>query len=213
MATLIARTLALATAAGCLAAATHTAQAQPAPPMAEASVDALVEALDGGPRARAFMRTELPDVATNRCQASRQRPAPGGNRAADDNGPAGRNLEVVAYAGDSTAGVNLDIGFGLGSDQLSARELALLDNLAKALRDPRLAKTRFAVAGHTDASGKPQINLELSCARALKVVAYLQKRGIAEQRMTAYGFGSSRPLEGLAADSPQHRRTEIRLAP
>ena len=38
--------------------------------MAEASVEALVQALDSGPRTRSFMRTQLPNAGTNLCQAA-----------------------------------------------------------------------------------------------------------------------------------------------
>ena len=44
--------------------------AQAQSPMAEASVEALVQALDSGPRTRSFMRTQLPNAGTNLCQAA-----------------------------------------------------------------------------------------------------------------------------------------------
>lgn len=176
-------------------------------PMAEASVEALLDMLDSGPVARSFTRTKPPDESTSQChgRAGAAKGAEGGNGS--------RNLEVVPYAGDTTPGVNLDIAFGHGSDKMSAKEAALLDNLAKALLNPRLVDSKFAVAGHTDATGKPEINLELSCARALAVRSYLVRKGVADQRMTAYGFGSKKPLQGTQATAPQNRRVEIRLAP
>ena len=124
-----------------------------------------------------------------------------------------RNLEVVPYAGDTTPGVNLDVRFATASDALTKSDQALLDTLAKALKTPDLAKDRFAVAGHTDATGDDRINQELSCARALAVRRYLSGKGVALARLSAYGFGSTRPLEAGQADSSANRRVEIRKAP
>jgi outer membrane protein OmpA-like peptidoglycan-associated protein len=124
-----------------------------------------------------------------------------------------RSLEVVPYAGDATPGVHLDVRFATGSDRLSRDDVTLLDNLAAALADPRLQDTRFSIAGHTDATGPATLNLELSCARALAVARHLQGRGIGAERMSAYGFGSQRPLTLERRAAAFNRRVEIRLAP
>jgi len=203
-------TAVVALAAGVATAALAQSQA----PLAQASVEALLDALDAGPMTRSFTRTTPPDESTSECKgkASGTKTA-GGATATGADGTGTRNLEAVPYAGDTTAGVNLDIAFANASDKMTPRETALLDNLAKALLNPRLVQAKFAVAGHTDASGKPEINLELSCARSLAVRDYLAKKGVAGQRMTAYGFGSKKPMEGTQAAAPQNRRVEIRMAP
>lgn len=200
-----------------LAAAPVAVQAQR--PVSDASVESLVAALSGGGRAgadgpatRSFRRTQLPDAASNLCadsarQATRTAAA---QRPAD--GPASRTLEVVPYAGDATPGVNLSVQFATGSDRLAAGDRGLLDNVAAALKSPTLANESFAVAGHTDATGDARINLELSCARALAVRRYLVDKGVAEARLTAYGFGSVRPLEGDGY-AAANRRVEVRKAP
>lgn len=187
--------------------------AQSQAPLAEASVEALLDALDSGPRTRSFTRTTPPDESTSECKGKAGGTKTGGAAAGGANSSGTRNLEAVPYAGDTTAGVNLDIAFGNASDKMSAKETTLLDNLAKALLNPRLVESKFAVAGHTNSSGKAEINLELSCARALAVRNYLAKKGVADQRMTAYGFGSKKPMEGTQASAPQNRRVEIRMAP
>lgn len=195
-----------------LAGVAATASAQR--PVSEASVESIVAALSGpgGPATRSFRRTQLPESGSNLCGESGQ-PAPrttqgGAGRA----GPATRTLEVVPYAGDSTPGVNLSVQFATGSDRLAAADRQLLDNVAAALKAPALSNESFAIAGHTDSSGDARINLELSCARALAVRRYLVDKGVAETRLSAYGFGSARPLEGDAAASA-NRRVEVRKAP
>jgi len=180
-------------------------------PLTQTNVEALVAALRGGPATRAFRRTTLPDVGSSLC-AGQDRAAPAA-RGVGAGGASARNLEVVPYAGDTTPGVNLDVRFATASDALTKSDQALLDTLAKALKTPDLAKDRFAVAGHTDATGDDRINQELSCARALAVRRYLSGKGVALARLSAYGFGSTRPLEAGQADSSANRRVEIRKAP
>ena len=213
--------LTLATAVAMTTAMT-TAQAQQ--PVSQASVESLVAALSGagrggdGPATRSFRRTQLPDAGSNLCgeaaKPARAGSGTAGTRAVGGHagGAATRTLEVVPYAGDTTPGVNLSVQFATGSDRLAAGDRALLDNVAEALKSSTLAAESFAIAGHTDASGDARINLELSCARALAVRRYLVDKGVAETRLSAYGFGSARPFEGDAAAAAQ-RRVEVRKAP
>ena len=124
-----------------------------------------------------------------------------------------RDLVVVPYAGNGAPSVALDVRFGTGSDRLSAEDRKLLDSLAKALNDPRLESARFALAGHTDATGDDKVNLELSCARAIAARLYLISKGVSASRLAGYGFGSQKPIEATNADSATNRRVEIRRAP
>lgn len=178
-----------------------TAAQQPA---ADTSVDALVQALRSGPTTRAFRRTQLPEAGSNLCGGQ-----DGGTRPVSTT----RTLEVVPYAGDSTPGVNLAVQFATASDKLTPQDRALLDRLAAALQQPELAQDRFAVAGHTDVTGDVRINLELSCARALAVRRYLASKGVHEDRLSSYGFGSTRLLTDIEATHGQQRRVEVRKAP
>jgi outer membrane protein OmpA-like peptidoglycan-associated protein len=177
-------------------------------PLSQTTVDALVNALSSAPATRSFKRTQLPDVGSSLC-AEQSGPA----AATPSAGSNKRNLEVVPYAGDTTPGVNLSVQFANASDKLTAPDRALLDTLAAALKRPELASDSFAVAGHTDTSGEARINLELSCARALAVRRYLMAKGVAEPRLSAYGFGSTRLLADTSATSGTNRRVEIRKAP
>ena len=193
---------------GLLAALLAVGGAQAQQPVADTSVEALVSALAGGPPTRSFRRTALPEADSNLCAgavAVAVAAAPAARNA--------RNLEIVPYAGDTTPGVNLSVQFALASDKLTAADRALLDKLAAALQRPELAQDRFAVAGHTDVSGVARNNLELSCARALAVRRYLADKGVAEQRLSAYGFGSTRLLAATEPGSGTQRRVEIRKAP
>ena len=170
-------------------------------PVADASVNELISALsdEGGATSKAFRPTAKPD-ANNRCAGQ----ASGG-------GSGTKNLEVE-YADDSAPQVNLALRFEYSSDALAASDKRLLDKLASALNHEKLRSARFAVAGHTDLSGDQNTNLRLSCARALAAKGYLLQRGVASGRLTAYGFGPLRLLQGLAPNAGEHRRVEIRRA-
>jgi outer membrane protein OmpA-like peptidoglycan-associated protein len=54
--------------------------------------------------------------------------------------------------------------------------------------------TDVHVQGHTDADGDKDVNLALSVSRAETVVAELIKRGVADSRLYAEGFGESDPI-------------------
>ncbi len=77
----------------------------------------------------------------------------------------------------------------------------------------RVQVTRIEVAGHTDASGTPRHNQELSIRRAQTVASELVRLGVARQAITVQGFGESRPLVQTAdgVREPQNRRVEIVL--
>jgi OOP family OmpA-OmpF porin len=50
------------------------------------------------------------------------------------------------------------------------------------------------IAGHTDAQGSAQYNLQLSQRRAQSVKDYLVRRGIAARRLIARGYGETYPM-------------------
>ena len=189
----------------------HGARAADDKPLSSASSRELLDRLGtGGLVSRTLQLVELPDSSQFHCRSE----VGAGTKPATPGGPSSRTLEVVPYAGNTTAGVNLDIRFKLGSSVLQPDDMVLLSNLAIALNDESMRATTFAVAGHTDALGKPEENLRLSCLRATSVLRDLQGKGIELQRMAAYGFGSTRQLRNeMPATAPENRRVEVRLAP
>jgi outer membrane protein OmpA-like peptidoglycan-associated protein len=80
-------------------------------------------------------------------------------------------------------------------DLLPAAQIKLND-VANALtkEDPL---SRIVVEGHTDSQGQAPYNQELSQHRAQAVRDYLVSRGIASDRVTAQGFGSTRTVADL----------------
>lgn len=106
---------------------------------------------------------------------------------------------------------DLKVSFKPGSAQLTADSEAKLARFADALRDPSLARRRFEIGGHTDASGPAEKNLALSQTRAESVKAFLVAHGVEASRLQARGYGA----EGLAVPDqprdPRNRRVEARV--
>ena len=69
------------------------------------------------------------------------------------------------------------------------------------------------IGGHTDNVGDNYSNQKLSEARANVVRTYLLEKGIAPGRITAVGYGETRPV--ASNDTPegrqQNRRTEVKI--
>jgi outer membrane protein OmpA-like peptidoglycan-associated protein len=76
-------------------------------------------------------------------------------------------------------------------------------------------KTIVEVTGHTDSTGAPMYNQELSERRAASVGRYLEAQGVRPVRIVTKGFGPRMPIAGN--DTPdgrqQNRRVELRLIP
>jgi len=101
------------------------------------------------------------------------------------------------------------INFNSGSAYMPDSSLNVIEEVAGALRD--CTGMTIAVEGHTDSSGSAAINQTLSQARADAVAAALAQRGIAAGRVTATGFGSSRPITPGDGANAANRRIEFKL--
>jgi OmpA-OmpF porin, OOP family len=73
---------------------------------------------------------------------------------------------------------------------------------------------KFEVSGHTDSSGSPQHNKELSAKRAAVIARELAQRGVAKNEIISIGMGSDRPLvnpDNTPAKKAKNRRYEIQV--
>lgn len=85
-----------------------------------------------------------------------------------------------------------NIFFATGSATLLAKSHTSLDEVAHLMKeDPNL---RLDIEGHTDNTGKPASNQLLSEKRAKSVYDYLNKKGVAADRLRSAGFGQDQPI-------------------
>jgi outer membrane protein OmpA-like peptidoglycan-associated protein len=111
---------------------------------------------------------------------------------------------------DAPPSVNLYINFEFNSDKLGTDAQIVLRNLGTALKDQRLAKYRFLIAGHTDAVGDAAYNQTLSERRAKAVQDYLVFHyGIDAQRLKSVGYGKTRLLDSTNPNAGVNRRVQI----
>jgi outer membrane protein OmpA-like peptidoglycan-associated protein len=85
------------------------------------------------------------------------------------------------------------IMFAFDRADLEADSLPLLDEVVLALKDRR--GVRVQIEGHTDSTGPREHNQTLSEERAHTVLNYLRDHGIADDRLSYKGFGSTEPTD------------------
>lgn len=103
----------------------------------------------------------------------------------------------------------LAIGFAPGGDQLTDGGRRQADQLFRAIGTASLAGSRYLIAGHTEASGAADANLDLSRRRAQVLVDYLVAKGVPREQFRVRGYGSGRPLPGVSPGSQANRRVEV----
>ena len=109
--------------------------------------------------------------------------------------------------------LRMQILFEINSAQLTAGAVEQLETAGTALATPALADQRFEIAGHTDSTGSPEVNLPLSRSRAEQVKQHLVDRyGIAPERLTVVYYGDTRPAvpNDTAQNRSINRRVEFR---
>lgn len=100
--------------------------------------------------------------------------------------------------------------FASGSADIQAESFATLDRFIEVLSNNDVA---VSIEGHTDSSGDPILNQNLSQSRARSVLNYLVANGIEESRLSATGFGPDRPVADNETEEGRalNRRIEFQL--
>jgi len=104
-----------------------------------------------------------------------------------------------------------NIFFDTGKATLRPESTAELQRLQKLLTETPALK--LEMAGHTDNVGEAAMNQNLSQRRAQAVVAYLTQHGTAAARLTAAGYGETKPeVPNTTKGNRQlNRRTEFKV--
>ncbi|WP_042240491.1 OmpA family protein [Jejuia pallidilutea] len=102
--------------------------------------------------------------------------------------------------------------FDTGKSTIKAQSSAVLQDIIAILKEYSNAK--FTIEGHTDSTGSEKLNQRLSDSRANAVKEYLIENGIDAFRLSALGYGESKPIDTnkTRAGRANNRRVEINLA-
>ena len=109
--------------------------------------------------------------------------------------------------------VSSNLLFRFGKAELISDRIPELDTLANFLT--RNTQYRIGIYGHTDAMGSDAVNDRLSEARAKTVATYLVRGGVAPERLSWHGYGSSKPIatNDSANGREKNRRVEFIVNP
>lgn len=91
--------------------------------------------------------------------------------------------------------------------ELTPESRRLLDQMAEVLRQNPNAQV--SIEGHTDSRGRAAYNLELSQRRANAIRSYLNQQGIATNRLTATGYGETRPIDSNDSRTGRQRNRRV----
>jgi outer membrane protein OmpA-like peptidoglycan-associated protein len=89
-----------------------------------------------------------------------------------------------------------------------------LINAKRRLDHAGVVNFKFEVSGHTDTTGDPVHNRELSARRAAVIAAEMQKRGVPANEIISVGKGADAPLfkpDDTPVKRARNRRYEIRV--
>lgn len=177
-------------------------------PKASAADTALVTAQQQNEQLQAELNQQKSVNAQLQTEVERLRAQPPvvvggpGSGEARPRGPAAPRDEVMVLAGD--------VGFGSGSDKLTAAGKKELDAVAAKIKK-QYAGARIRVEGYSDKNPIKKSNWPsneaLSAARAAAVEKYLVSKGIASGRIESVGRG---PVNLKATDAAS-RRVEIHV--
>jgi outer membrane protein OmpA-like peptidoglycan-associated protein len=118
--------------------------------------------------------------------------------------------QKIATIAQEKPRIDLEIKFEFNSAKISSRALPDVEELGKALSDPKLKGSSFVLAGHTDFVGSEEYNQNLSERRADAVKQYLvEKYGLSAEHLVTAGYGKTRLKDKEHPAAAVNRRVEV----
>ena len=105
--------------------------------------------------------------------------------------------------------VTNDIHFDFNKASIRESSMGIIQGIADMLEEH--PEVRLSIEGHTDDLGSSNYNTKLSTIRAEAVKAMLVKLAVEPQRLSAKGYGESKPIMGNTNDASRakNRRVEF----
>lgn len=115
-----------------------------------------------------------------------------------------QDIQRITYLGSK-------IFFENNSEKLKVASLVQLDELVNLIN--KYDASNLVIEGHADSNGSDAFNLELSQKRTETVKNYLTGKGISGSRLTAIGYGESKPIASnkTALGRAKNRRVELKM--
>lgn len=130
----------------------------------------------------------------------------------NERGPASNNgcpipqevIEAISFNAQN-------VFFETSSSKIKQDSFKNLDEIVTLMK--KYPDTRFTVHGHTDITGRAEMNLQLSKDRAKSVADYFTSKGIEANRLDVEGFGITKPIatNDTSEGRAKNRRVEIKL--
>jgi outer membrane protein OmpA-like peptidoglycan-associated protein len=118
--------------------------------------------------------------------------------------------EELATIAKDKPNIDLEITFDYNSADISAKSLAAVQTLGRALTNPDLKGSTFVVAGHTAAAGGAGDNQELSEKRADAIKKYLiDNYHISSADLVTVGYGKSKLKDPNQPMAEANRRVQV----
>jgi OmpA-OmpF porin, OOP family len=119
---------------------------------------------------------------------------------------------IRRIAGSAEIEILKQVEFAFDRSEILRVSYPILDEVVRLLQVNTEIKL-VSIEGHTDNQGKVDYNQKLSEDRANAVMAYLVQKGIEASRLTATGFGMTKPLmsNDTEAGQQRNRRVEFKI--
>jgi SH3 domain-containing YSC84-like protein 1 len=120
------------------------------------------------------------------------------------------NTESLSQPGGRLLLSEKDIHFATGQSAVPPQAEPLLSGVARKLNDN--PGWKLHIEGYTDNVGSKAANQNLSQQRATAVMNWLVDHGVDRSRLTATGYGESRPLGDNSTDEGRAKNRRVELA-
>jgi len=119
------------------------------------------------------------------------------------------DASAMKKALDKDGHVALYINFDVDKASLRSDSQAVINEIHKLLTAN--AELKLSIEGHTDSTGSPDHNRQLSTARAHSVLGALTGFGINPARLNAKGFGPDKPIADNTSEASRAKNRRVEL--